>query len=355
MKRILPIFNNPPLIGVDDYTHILSIVLTHPKAYAWMAENYVQLIGDGNLDNDIMLYNFINHNILYNTEYYFVANNKSCPFLDIYRDSYLECHNKNISIVDYLKSKINNDFYIFLFLDTSKILAYNNSVPERHCPLIFGFDDDDEIFYFRDYCSLHYKTHTAKYKEIEQAVNSFLTSQAIRETVDYDIIYQYGINRIRLIDIDYMFNVDRLKLLLQDYLDGNQMKNIYSKFINNKGYSYGISVYDVTITALEKYLEQDSDNIGRLVRYVQYIDHKVAMQIRIDFLKSNNFIKQSDFERLYSAFEEAKKIAHIMRNFYMKYSITKNKKNIYKMIDTLKQLKDIDIKYIKELLEILSR
>jgi len=310
-------------------------------------------MGTGDLECDIMLLNFMEYSVLYSTEYYFVAKNKTCPFLDIYREPYTEYQSRNMSIIDYLKFNIINEFYIFLFVDTSKIPAYNRVLPVRHCPLIFGFDDEKEVFFFRDYCGIYYETHTAAYSEMEQAVASFISSPDIRASIDYEIIYQYGINSMRLVDCDYMFNIDRLKLLLQDYLAGDKMKDIYVRFINNESYSYGISVFDITISALEECINQDSNYIGRIIRYIQFIDHKVAMQIRLEYLKNIGFIKQDDFERLYNAFKNAIKIARTIQNMYLKYKKTNDKKIINKMIDALKQLKEIDVIYINDMLALL--
>jgi len=350
----LPVFENPPLKGLDDYTHILSIILNNKKAYAWLSENYVQLLALSGLDNNIMLFNFIDYSILSNTEYYFAAKNKTCPFLDIYREPYTEYQSRNMSIIDYLKFKIINDFYIFLYVDTSKIPAYNRVLPAEHCPLIFGFDDEKEIFYFRDYCGMYYETHTAAYSEMEQAITGFMSSPDIRASAEYELLYSFGINFIRLVDCDYMFNIDRLKLLLRDYLAGDKMKDTYFRIIDNEDFSYGISVFDMTISDLEECINQDSNYIGRIIRYIQFIDHKVAMQIRLEYLKNIGFIKQDDFERLYNAFENAIKIARTIQNMYLKYKKTNDKKIINKMIDALKQLKEIDVIYIKDLLTLLA-
>lgn len=355
-KKILPVYEEPPVLTRNEYTHQLSIALTNKKAFGWLAENYIQTMVyyEGDLsDIEPNFYDFTNNYYFSNTAYNLVGNNKICPFLDFYRHSYEDYKRYKLSIVDYLKLNIQNNFYIFLYLDVSLISAYHlNGTYYQHCPLIIGYDNNEKIFYFRDYCDLTYSTYKASYSEIESAFNSF-TSQDYNNS-NFKPFYDYGVNLIKLQNADnYDFSIIRTKALLYDYINGENIKSQYLKVFPSTNFYYGLNIIDIIISLIEASVENNRDELGSIFKFSIIIDQKTVMLLRMNYLKEFKIITNESYERLSYYFEKSLHCAKIIQNLYLKYQFTNDKAIVYKIISHLKHLKDMDSIYIGELISIL--
>lgn len=312
-----------------DYAHILSIVFNDPDAYKWFAESYIQLlIGTDGLDREPMFYNFVDYSMFSNTDYYFVANNKTCPFADIYRDPYNIVEERGISIIDYIKEKLQNNFYIMFFVDITEIAAYKLHI-KFHCPLIYGYDDEKQEILFRDYCGLHYIKSRMSFDELEKGFIKFREQKNI-----YQPFIEYGINCIQLKHIDYYIDSKKIIGSLRDYLFGDEVKETYFKFLQNSSYHYGIDVLRLTKKALLKEIEKDKLNIGWRVRYAHFIDFEQAMVSRIEILHKNQMISSKESNEMILLVKSNLDCAEKVLNCYLKFLIKPNRNIILNIISS---------------------
>lgn len=345
----LPLYENNLLTGSNQSTHILSMALIDDRAFEWFAENYIQMvIYYDNYSFVPMFYNFMDTRVLYSTDYHLVANNNICPFLDIYRYRYEEWSNQNQSIIESIKQRLEQNFYVSLYVDTSCIPQYTTK-GYIHNPLIYGFNDEENVFYMMDFWDLHYESKKISYDCFEKALNSFIDSDD-----ENPAFYRYGINCFRRIEFEYKIDMERLKLQLGDYLAGDEVKSSYERFLHNKKCRYGISILDNFIEYVMGKNEFDEIDLGYSFLCISVIiDHKLAMLTRLEWLFKNGYIVKKDYDSIYDGFMHSYNTAKKIRNLAIKYSIKKNRKIMESMIEKLRLLKEFDITYINLLIEVL--
>lgn len=343
----LPLCEDTIINSSVDYAHVLSIALNNYSTYEWFAENFVQMIvGNDTLGVQPSFYNFTDYRVFYNTEYYLIANNRVCPTVDIYRDAYSIIKERNITICNYIKEKLDNNYYVLLFLDITEIAAYHLRI-KYHCPLIYGYDETGGVFLFRDYCGKHYVKERMTFEELENGFMKFLAND-----IEYAPFISYGINSIKVNDNQYKLDISMLKSNLKDYLLGDNVRKEYQKFIQNSNYHYGISVLKLTKDALSYNLLNGNDDVGWRVRYAHFIDFEKAMLIRIKMLAEKKLICK-EYDILLGKVNESLSLAERLMLLYLKYLRKKDKKIIATMIEILDKIEINQKDYMALLIEAL--
>ena len=353
---MLPYYDKPPILAKNVYPHMLTIAMNSSNALKWIAESFVQLFVEYDInDNDVdpIFYLYDKGHYAHSYEY-MVSMNRCCPFLSIYRHPYNEIDELGMGgLVDYLKNKILNGYYIMIQVDVAKIKAYGYDRNKfiQHSPLLIGFNESKNIFYFRDFCGLYYNTHVVTYKELEEAFFSFLSPENGCTSVSINI--DYGISCIKLKETEYQFDLAILKYHLKNYIkiDNTQQNNM--RFIGNKDIFYGVDIFDILIKYIENKLSKDSSNIGGMTKFNHLVDHKKTMLIRNNFLKENSYITDSEYQKLLVEFTEAQSIATTLQNLYFKYNMQKNDKIAYRIISNINKLKSMDMDTVKYLIDII--
>lgn len=339
-------------------------------------------------DNQIsLLYGF--HNI-FSFEYfsqdgkifYNVELDWECPTLcrkEIPR--YVLHKNTNFSLLDFIVSSIDEDYYVYLTVDSSKISCYTNfnTVFAPHPMLIYGYDKTKKIVYIADFLNgVKYKKNIVSYEELLQANSSLIYEMKVLDPykgtnesiLDIELI-KYLKNSDLLIDIEY------LKNSVKNFLGGiNIMGNskcilenrcIPRTFINSTGKNiyyeaktaderYGVNVFAGIIEFYENCMS--SDKYVYNFRHTFIINSYYELIIaKIEILKQrfNNNIFNEKVEMILKDKERHQERMRMAVLLSIKYSIKLEKKDLRKVINILK----MEIQYITNisvnLLEVLEQ
>ncbi|MGG4551440.1 BtrH N-terminal domain-containing protein [Paenibacillus humicus] len=306
--KILPIHDDPFITNYNVYGAIFSIIGSD-NFFPWL---YTNFIGVAVNNYDDTLY-FTDHFSL--LEY---GNQSSCPGIRIEKPT-----NKEIvhmyheeSIVDVVIKAIDNDKYVWLYLDRYYIPESDDYQKKHndHSLLVYGYDEQNQFFYIAD-----------------NLVNGkFMTSKCSFELFEKawisEVCHHYRRFFLYIIKQDGTYILDK-NILVQgiiDYLDSNKI-------------TQGVFWDQKPVDGPHSYVQDQSywifgqeiySYLNDLIYENHYIDirlfhllweHKKCMQGRISFFESDN---DKELSEKYRWVENHSKV---MRNMVIKYNLTRDK------------------------------
>ena len=160
MKKILPM-SIPAIRCYANYAHIFSILGAQSENYyPWLYNHYVQLCVP---DDDSM----------FPVDYMVEGMYTNTPNLltnRVKREVAVSIRN---GIINFIRSSIDDGYYIFLELEVGRLAAYKETDFKFHAPLLYGYDDEKEEIYFTDtYIDGKYSNGVASFAEIVSAIGS---------------------------------------------------------------------------------------------------------------------------------------------------------------------------------------
>lgn len=234
-------------------------------------------------------------------------------------------------IIDVYKAMLNSEQYIYDFVDKYYIKSYGFEENYIHDLLIYGYDDDRQMFYAYAYNGNKLRKFDIPYNEYIAAYNSEYMQSRLHITTLY-----------RKKDEEFHVNINKIGTYLRDYLNG---VNTYNRESLQKVELYkpqfGLNMYDelkyMIDYAREKMIKVDMPNI-----YCVY-DHKRLMRERIIYLDEHTDLKCSD--DLKDKFQSLEQSGNIFALLSMKLNVKKmNSMNDYnhlmKRIDILKETEE---------------
>lgn len=345
MEQCVLAVANPYITHTPIIANMLSILQTNPNTESWIANHFVNIF----INRDGIFDNFYDRNMFF----------YGCPWLQvnqIRREVVLRiCHR----ITDYVKALLAEGFYVYAVGNTEYIPAYHNKRYWAHNLLIYGYDDELQLFYISDFfVNGRYERATCSYDELEMALQ---TSNMNRHFVN--LIYG-----IKLKEIEYVFELDWLNEMLKEHLNSENLfckyrtrqdEEYYSNKEGNKYYHFAFSEmktkYYFGISYYDKISEMILDNSPKLMRPLDLIyEHKLMMSNRVEFLHQNGYLAGEDYILLSKECKRLIDKTLVLRNLWIKYRMTmgslNSTKSLKRVYDYALESKNLDIEFTKHLI-----
>ena len=336
MKKILPLIN--PISSCYPVTSQTSgILFADPLIHDWMMNNFIQVF---EVDE-------INHAIDY---YDFAADNN--PFLSYNEIDYSFICGNWSSLSTFLKSAIEDDYYIRIFVNKGKLKLYQTSHEDYHDLMVYGYDDKNKRFYIADHFhGGQFLMTTCSYNELEKAVDRFVSDkyvkpaflssvQMIKKECDF-MRLRYSMYSPEQMDYIMTFNTNRIYQSLLCYIEEKPVTGWFTRgrvmdenMENN--HCWGIQCYRI----LMQYVDRLESGVGRgaFAKQSFYVmeNHKTLMVERIRTLQKK--IDSVNWEEDIQNFEKLEQLLKSITLRYIKCIIYKeNGANNYKKVcDQLK-------------------
>ncbi|KAF6628163.1 hypothetical protein ACN92M_23870 [Paenibacillus polymyxa] len=321
-----------PLIQCYPYhANLLSVIQNHSEAFPWILDNYLELeMPDPPLD---LRLDFSGPSLW-----------KTCPFVYYQR---IERHlvNTNWSnLWNFITQCINNGNYIYLLVNHYHLPVsryyHNNKV--IHDLFIYGYDEQTGMLKVADNFNNKYTYEYVAYKDIKQAYKD------MHEEDDW----VHGIELIRYRSRPFCFDPLAIKEKLNRYLNST---NLFFHFripaeFYKLGWYYGISVYDKLFNHLQLIIEGKSGYDGRPF-HVLY-EHKTILHQLCNFLEQQGHLPEH--YHLSLQFKELAQQTLLLRNHYIKISMTNRLNMLDSLMTKIKQIKANEQLLLSQLINNLS-
>jgi hypothetical protein len=324
-KKKLPMID-PPISVFMAYGYHLSITLQYEEALPWFYSNYIELYG--------ILSTFDNGQ----SQVFFQSGGVDCnPYLENYPRVPFEQLGKDVSIIDFIKSKIGEGYYFNTGVDEYYIpnLRLGNHLHYGHQILVFGFNNDDSTLDIVGY------KKDGQYGETTCTFEDFTKAYLVKS----EIIKLFKPN------FEYTFtpDIENIKKQIVNYLNGfelDQLIDPWFPYDKKPDCMCGILIYDFLKLALNQSIV---DPRG----YHALLEHKSCMLLRLQFLRTQFKLNVMEILEEYRIIENETKI---LKHFALKYILLfemKNKKDqevISTMIVQLEKIKNLEISTLNKLL-----
>lgn len=247
-------------------------------------------------------------------------------------------HAFDSNIISFCKKCIDTNNYMLLFVDESKFSCIKKNAPLFHDIFIYGYDDDDELFFTADFT---FGNGKYQYKNISfsNMQNAYLSAvQSGKNLNDEGFVVLWHLRN----DAHYSFDLSHVKDTLTEYLNGysyiNRFVRMYHQAPLNQA---GMDVYPF----LRQYLQTH----GTRKCLHNLYDHKKLMLERIVFMKRNSYL--IDNVAIEEGFQQIVKMASIATNLYIKYEITKDVSILNKISSYLSDIENKERTYLSALVE----
>ncbi|MCI9488752.1 MAG: hypothetical protein HFG97_01820 [Dorea sp.] len=344
-KEILPI--HKPLINhIPADSFLLSIIGEKENELDWIMGNFINL----RINPKIGYSDFFRTDMWYNC--YFIYENA------ITRDFIL---NNTMDIVEFFMNQISNGYYIYTYVNMACIRNYESKENMTHNPLIFGYDQEERIFYLADFFrNGKLSFDKCSFEEVEKAFDidgldcKYLLYRFLKKVEFIDFKYEYK-NTILQLE-NYITSKDMYGDGLYHYFTNESEDAIVENVENGFDYIFGLAYYE----GLKQIYMKNWD----AVKAAQVlVIHKELMLKRIEYFYKKKLIYH--INNLKDLNMELIKQSAILRNTIIKKLIYEKKKTvlegkikqnvseekIYNMIDSLRKK---DYIFSKTLLKELS-
>lgn len=351
MEKRLPIAH-PMIESFSWQSTILAILQSDERCNDWIYCNYMQMYSLRRL-----FYN-CNHFTAEISFFYNLAGSwsfyecKTNPWLDYFKIQRKIILEKWDSVVDFVIERIMDDEYVYIPIDRQYISAYQGR-KNSHTMLIYGYNNEKREFYCADNFNRRYLFETVTFSELKEAFEQFDIGKLKPEiTNNYSDIYDVcTFKKVEPVwnPTAYQFHLPKLINDIKEYLLVGEYGLGYRKI---EQYVFGVECYDALATYVrDVFVNHEKHYDYRPFR--AFLDHKIVMLHRIDFLVKNGYIV--DGQVYISAFQEIVDGLNTLINKVVKLNI-KRQSNETIMFDidlVLKRLKTMEketlTKMVKEL------
>lgn len=322
MYKILPV-SEPVVTSYPVFANPLSIMQDNEQGWSWIMSNFIQVVCP---KPDSLTLNFKNYS--------------ESPILCYQHIKKSLINSKWENIVEFIIDSINMDYYVYMLVDQYYLSSSDafQRLRHPHDIFIYGYDSSKKIFNVADNMrSGRYVFSTCSFDELEQAYMMLAKDQ--------DIIYPFnpdeGFNQsIKLLSLnahmEYKFNINYVIKSLLDYLESKLTMNEIHQY--RESHSYGVSTYS-DVCEYVYLLEKDLVDFDIRSFHLIY-EHKKLMRIRIDFLKTTHFLKDTDM--LMKQCQKLEMETLTLRNLAIKYSLNRKVALLAEIVKRLKVIKELD-------------
>lgn len=215
-----------------------------------------------------------------------------------------------LTLIEFVKKLIQTSHYICGNYDEYYIKSKRayNKFHCRHDYILYGYDDEKQIFYSAGY------TNRNVYEDFDISYDDYLKSLM---HMDEDQI-EFNIWRYNP-EFEYKFDLKRVLMGFENYINSNCTKET-----SIEGYVYGIDSLRLLKQNFEESLHNKDENID--IRYTRnFVEHEYLMLLRIRYI-SQKIIQ--GFNDIANEYEYIYNKALLIHNNAIKYNITKNKASV---------------------------
>ena len=349
----------PSITSIPEYAHMLSILETDSKNMAWVMNNFLLTRG------------FIPAGAphVYNIDYFIVPDTwhdaadstfssryNYAPSLSVCSLSIPEFSSiffKNI--IENVKQLIDDEFYVVLPLDVSKIDAYRITGPFLHNPLIFGYCESCEKVYMSDFVNGNkYDDFICSYKELADGYRSLLQNVERNKTSNNYWLNQC-INIIRRTQVETHFDLSFFCLQLEDQISPNRAKERYEVFErgNTRKQFWGNSAYDGLISYIKLCSSQHKVCAVKPFHFIY--DYAKSLRLRIEYVEKMLLTQQSAFDNLLVINDELVRRSYSLRNSVLRNQFKGDILAQDEFVNLVKQMKSQETEIIEKLLALINR
>ncbi len=330
-----------PFISCYPYhANLFSVILNNRTSLPWIFNNYVLL--ESPKKNDIGM----------RIDFYSSLLWKTCPWIYYQRISRELVNLKWKLVTDFVIKSISLGYYVYFNVDTFFISSYDSYQKHHaiHDIFVFGYDDQKQMFNVADnFRSGVYSHDEISFKELIEGYSNINKTKGGR--LDGEIDWLNGIELISYRDkYGYNFDIDLLKCDLHDYLHSQNSRKIgwarSDQFWKNECI-YGIGIYDILVNYLENNIRKNEQYDMRPFHVLW--EHKKMMVLRLEFLLDQNYIIESS--GLVEEYKHIEELSLIIRNLWIKSSITKNGKILNDILYKLDELRKLEFTCIQRIIE----
>lgn len=223
------------------------------------------------------------------------------------------------NLTNIIKHLIDLDYYVLINIDCFYLKAYNKKNHNSHEVMIYGYYDELQIFYIKDFFDgKFYTSNVCTFDELALAFNSF---NNLNLALYSDGILALKVNPLPDFSVDFI----DIKTKIHDYIN--------AKFYENVKINYGISLFDII-----EYQLKDERNHGApmlfLINKVNFVrDNIFLMKMRIDYF--NQFIdlaeEQNVLKNLVANMESLSNVCYNMLMNNERFNIHENSKFLIKI------------------------
>lgn len=285
----------------------------------------------------LQAYDTHNPALFLNRLYLFRKANNVLKFAAIERMNEVTAINCNDrSIDDLLIEKLNNNDYVFLFLDHFYIKG-SSHFHLRHfihdITLVYGYNSDEKIFYCADnFCDGKYLQAEVSYTELKDAWNNIPDSDSAEI-----FIFHYN---------EFVYNnqldFHKLYLVMQDYFDGKfeNVLKLNPTFLSNNVFGlnrgqnctyetcvFGIKIYDWLLDYLKNADTFDLRPLHLLINHQDILLYLIECMQR--------FKENIHVQKYANILNRQKSNCEIARNLAIKYNITKDREVYTRVSDII--------------------
>lgn len=348
MNTILPI-TYPTITSYPGRANIYAISENNAQVIPWLMENYIQtesLYLQERMECDIDFY--INPTILYRvnsaleTQYIF---NPYLSVMSIYAEFI-----GNDSIIEFIKSKISNGYYVSVDINTNFINAYN--LQTLHAIFIYGYSSNEEFYiadFFKDGV---YSFQTCTFKEMEDAIKLYDIQLKTwgGHPNDKSIISLIKINEAFNHDFNIHTFIDNIKEYANIKNEQQQIFRKTNRLISETPYrKFGNLHYNNLIEYIQSSIIMGKAIYNYRVFHILY-EHKLAIRQRILYLISQGIQCQFLLPDMDYIIQETL----LIRNFIIKESLLRRTNRLYILESKLKFLKEKEYSLLSDLVDYLS-
>ncbi|HWT76566.1 MAG TPA: hypothetical protein VN258_17855 [Mobilitalea sp.] len=304
----------------------------------WMFNSFIQVFQvEGN--NAIDYYDFA------------IDNN---PFLCYNELQYSFVYHNWKSLTEFIKSCIDDRYYVRLFNNMSKNPLYHTNQELQHDILVYGYDDETGEFFVADYFSNgHFEEEKCKYEDLERAVDTFDPSLFETNVGFLNCIQmiqieenlcklRYSLYTGEQMEYILSLNLPRIIASLRDYLDCVPTTNWFTRAramdeslaANHK---WGLDCYDVLKLHVENYQPHQASFSGQ--SFYMMKNHKEVMIARLR--KIEKFYVFPNVEDHVARYESLLSMTQRLMLLYYKleYDFDNERlyERIYRLLDEIKQ------------------
>lgn len=332
--KVLPLVY-PTIDSLPQHSYIMSILEVNHSVNQLILDKYIQLKVD-EYKNEVVVIDYCEDDFL--------------SFSQFEGESYLLGRKEiNVNIVDFLIENIKNDYYIFLHVDEF-FLPFSKAYKKYslgHGIMIYGYNEEKRLFNVVGYdVNSKFSFNLVEFSELSKSYDELPGYFKINND-DY-------LKKIFMLKPRYTenkFNKDSLVCLINEYKDSeNTIKNYVKDYYTNCDTFFGISTYELLIKYYRLALKDQKIQLLTKNLYI-LLEHKKIMKVRLELILKNIGNKNTELSEYIIIIIKDLQIAI---NFNIKFNLTKDNKNIIKIINILEKIYLIEEVFLKNILSIMN-
>ncbi|QNU66155.1 hypothetical protein EHE19_014905 [Ruminiclostridium herbifermentans] len=361
---ILPVVY-PPINGYPHKGALFSMLMAREECKPWVFNNFIQVYTLKDLCNKGVRTGTVDffYNLYGDWTHFYL---KSNPWIKFSSMPYDFLKLIKTDIIDFIKTCINKNLYLFFDIDMYYISAYKmhyNKTHFLHEIFIYGYDDDKKIFYMGDNTTGKYTLDQVTYDEIITSTNVIL--DLYRDDNEDAELYKYKEKAIYMMCVtknvernwqDPSFSKDifevNIKKIINDLKEYLLLDNYAEGYRYSNYYVFGIDCYNELMKFVRSAIE-NGQHVDRRAFY-SFIEHKKLMLLRMEFL-NDKYNDKYDLNQLIERYSNLVNEFNIILSSVLKANMIKDNDLWEKINVKLKECKEEDIVLMNEFIRILSQ